>query len=333
MRWPTFTTPSPIGVDIGSKQIKAAQVIGGKLIAAVTFPRTSAGSLPETFEMETLAKALGQDPFRGRSVVLAVPGERLLSGIMEMPPRSSGAPIDQLARQELARRNNSAVATLEVACWDLPSPARASNRTYVMAVGCAQGDSEGLLDLAESNGLDVVAMDVHAAATGRACEKLLADVGGTGAILDIGHARASLVLLHHGTLVYERSLPKCGMAVVSTPAVTGSLEHAPGAVEHNEQAAPVSPSPQDWARHMDRIAGEMRIPLSYMASQYPDAPVRRILVIGGGAAESGLAESLASKLDVEVRVVGPSQLCPIAGHLRTIVGPSLITAMGLSQYA
>ena len=159
MKWHDLTFRSPIGVDIGRRHIKAAQMTNGRISAWTCLNRIGQGGNLTPQEVRRLVEAIRCGPFRGRSVALAIAPEKLLTGILELPPRSSGAPVDQLAMSELARRHGADVQSMEMSCWDLPSPARAANRTYVMAVACAHVDANSLLDVVEGAGLDVLTVE------------------------------------------------------------------------------------------------------------------------------------------------------------------------------
>jgi len=207
---------------------------------------------------------------------------------------------------------------MEMACWDLPTPARAANCTYMMAVACKHADSTSLLDLFEAKGFSVQAIDVQAAAVARVCGPMLRDLGGTGAILDVGHDASRLVLMYQGIVVYERNLPKCGLGVIQA-----TCEPAAAATGHEDAQT----------RLFETMAGEMNIPLSYIVNQYPQAAVRRLLLIGGGARLDGLESFLANRLGIEVRAVTGCDCAESAPSAMEQAPPSLVTAIGLSQYA
>ncbi len=353
MRWPKIAARTIIGVDIGSRYVKAAQVVGQR-ISAVWFPRASSEGPVEAFEIRHLAEALQEGGLRGKSLVLAAPRKELLAGIMELPPRASGAPIDQLARSELARRHNADMNALEMACWDLPSPARAANRTYVMAVACPQASADNLLDTVEAEGLSAEAMDVHARAISRACMPLLSDVDQTAAILDVGWTSSRLVLLYCGTVVYERDLARSGVIALTrlaAPQRDGDTEEAervlftrgieepapagktPGPAQAQPAGTPTHSVASPLAAQLGNMAGEVRTSLAYLVGQYPDSPVSRLLLVGGGACIPGLQQLLAEKLQLDVRVVNPSDLGQCSGQAGGAYGPSLISAIGLAQYS
>jgi type IV pilus assembly protein PilM len=328
-------------VDIGRRNIKAAQMTNGRLSAWTCLNRNGQTGTLTPQEVRRLVDAIRCGPFRGRSVVLAVAPETLLTGILELPPRSSGAPVDQLAMSELARRHGADVQSMEMSCWDLPSPARAANRTYVMAVACAHADADRLLDVVEGEGLDVLTVETHAIAVARACGWMLKDLSGTGAILDVGWASSQLVLMYQGVVVYQRNLVKCGV-----DALAKALATDPQADAAHVESLLAGEGLESWlatdregsraatSAYLEAMATELRIPLSYLANQYPDAGVKRLLLIGGGARIQGLAAFLNRSLALDVRIVKAGDLGQCDAQAEgSGGGPSLAVAVGLAQYS
>lgn len=339
----------PIGIDVAHRQIRATQMgrtTGGwRVEAAATFPRVAPAATIDRAEVEELRSLLNSQGFKGNSIVLAVPADKLLTGILEMPPRASGAPIEQLARAELARMHKCEAVGFEMACWDLPAPARATNSTFVMAAACTHADANELLDVFEHEGFTVKGLDIQASAAARACHPLLEDVSGIAAILDMGWASARLALLYQDVIVYERNLPKSGMASV-VQALVPDFDAKMGVSE--QLLAIISTDKPDTAdaqvrtedpkvraaldAHFEVILQEMRIPLSYVANQYPDAGLDRLLLIGCGAELTGLEAHLAAKLDCPVQAVKPSDLGDAPQDVNRNYGACLTVAVGLSEF-
>lgn len=327
-------TSDPIGIDVGHRHVKLAQLRRGRLAAWACLNRDGTGHSLDTAEIRRIAETIRCGHFSGRQVVLAVPPERLLTGILELPPRSSGAPVDQLAKSELARRHEKTVQEIEACAWDLPSPARAANRTYMMAVACAHREAEAMIGAFEGAGLQVQSIETQATAVARACGAMFDDLGGTGAILDIGWTSAQLVMMYQGIVVYHRNLLKCGLEVLAgaisrQQGTTGEMVEQWLSCEDPQAALP----PAALAAGLESVATELRIPLSYLANQYPDAHVRRLLLVGGGASAAGLGSQLGKALSLEARVVRAGDLCSCDFHAETVGGgPLLAVAIGLAQY-
>jgi len=340
---------APIGLDVGGRNVKAVQLsrslVGWRIEAAASIPRAEPGCDITRQEVRRVCEVLDKGPFRGRHIVLAAPSEKLLTGIMGLPPRTSGAPIEQIARLELSRMHNCAPEAFEMACWDLPAPDRAGEATYVMAAACPHAEANALLDVFEAEGLEVQGLEVHASAAARACRPLLEDISGIAAILDLGWSLERLVLLYQGVVVYERKRAKGGIEpLVTTLAADLKLgpEHAERLLmggglgpPQSRQGPPEEAAAkvrQAAAHHFDRMIEEMRMPLSYVSNQYPDAPMRRLLLIGGGAEIPALADYVEAKLGFEVRKVVLTDLAKCPQKLAGVQGAALAVAVGLGQF-
>jgi len=346
MKLPGRASHGPIGVDVGARRIKAAQFgrspAGWQIEAALSVPRAPADSALGAEEVRRLRGLLEEKAFRGNAIVLAVPHEKLLTGIMELPPEDSGAPIDLLAHSELARMHACRPEDLEMASWRLPAPARAANTTFVMGVACRHADADELLDLFEAEGFDVEGLQTQAQAVARACRPLLADIRGIAGILDIGWNSARLALLFQGVVVYERNLPTSGLNVLAA-SLTDQFGLSAAKVE-KMLSGPASSGRRTSRRrggaeaidaavadHLQAMVREMRIPLSYLANQYPDAAMERLLLVGGGARLGGRGEHLAGALETEVRIVMPSDVARCPASLDKEHGPALAAAVGLGR--
>ncbi len=236
MRWSGGTKRGPIGLDVGNRAIKAVQLSrGGRggITAAMTIPRQAESGPLEVDELLRLAQVLERQGFEGSNVVLAAPGESLLVGTLSLPPRHSGAPVDQIARAELARLHRHDPMSFELVHWELPpatsgasgAAASKSGTTSVMAAACPHKDSETLLDLFEAADLQVVGIDVPWLALARACSPMLsanvAKEQHTGdesqqpapisAILDIGWRTARVIVLRSEVILFERVLTDGGL--------------------------------------------------------------------------------------------------------------------------
>ena len=147
------TKRTPIGLDVGSRLIKAVQLEpapagsgarGMRVAAAVVVPRAvlmppeprrvandvpgadrakplgSGSSVPSAQELAGLPEVLERAGFSGRRVVLAAPSGGLMTSVLELPARAGAAPARQIARMELARAHRCTPDAFEMGYWDLP---------------------------------------------------------------------------------------------------------------------------------------------------------------------------------------------------------------------
>jgi Tfp pilus assembly PilM family ATPase len=380
-------TRSAIGIDVGARAVKAVQFgrdrfgSGEWRVAAVAeVPRDEVsqqanvtapvagqpGAQPgraahalTPVEVRRLMGTLERQGFAGHGVVLAVPNERVLSSLLELPPRSSQAPLEQIARMEVARAHRFAPDAFEMGCWDLPAAARATKQTPVMAVACTHADAAMLMDPFEAEGMDVCALDVKAAALARACRPLLnTEAGGIVGIVDLGWSAATLSLMHRGVAIYGRTLGDSGICKLyhtlatrlgleievidylladSGIAGTDAGHAAQGAVASATTGIRKAKAATDAAgliaAHFEAAVHELQVSLTYAQHQYPDTPLSRLLVVGGGGCIRGVTEHLRRTLGIEARAAAPADLalCPPA-VAEKCASPSLTAALGLAQF-
>ena len=376
-------TRSPIGIDVGARTVKAVQLGrerfghgAWRVAAAAEVPRNDAAApsadapgaaaakLPSGLsagEVRRLMGTLERQGFAGTDVVLAVPNDKVVSSLLELPPRSSQAPLEQIARMEIARAHRLAPDSFEMGCWDLPAAARATKQTPVMAVACTHADAAAVLDPFEAEGLHVRALDVRPAALARACAPLLrADAAGITGIVDLGWSAATLSLMHRGVAIYGRTLGDSGIGklyltlaarlgletdVIDYLLADSGLGGAAGATASQRDggtpaAAPAPATPRAKAAtdaagliaaHFEAAVHELRVSLSYAQHQYPDTPLSRLLVVGGGGCIRGVTEHLHRSLGISARAASPADLAACSPAVAGQCGsPALTAALGLA---
>lgn len=338
----------PIGLDIGLKSLAAFQVrwAGGRAIAAaaVIVDRHHAKDHApfSADEAEQLEQVLYRQGFHGREIVLAVPDQHLLSGVLELPPRASGAPLEQIARMEIARAHKRDPASFEMACWDIPPPARGGEFTYVMASACTHEASIPLLDTLESTGFRVTALDTRPWALTRACGPRLAPTG-LSAVLDAGESGALMTVVHKGVPVYERLMPEAGLRRLRAR-IQSELSLEPEVADYVLSAAmralagPASGSGRSVEQqagnlleeHIHGLLTEVQNAVEYIAHRYATR-VENLLLTGSAAGARGLVERLGSGLNLSASVVTPAELMECPPALQGACGtPRLAAALGLA---
>ncbi len=347
-----ITRPSRtvIGVDVGRRTIKAAQLAmsesGYQVSALSMLPRPEPGKELSRADAAALRKILGRQGFRGRRIVIAAPEERLVRAALELPSKVAGAPIGQIVRMELSRLHNIAPDSFEMAYWEWRTPDGAKPVTQTLAIGCPHEAANGVLDLFEAEGFDVVALDARSAAMGRACEPLLLPAPQITAIADLGWHSTSVLFVCGRSLLYERLLERTSMAEL-----TGKLAEVFGiTVEAAQQVVGtvgltadqpidgVDRETQDAVSkhlrsHFERLLDELRAPFSYVNRQFPGEGVKRLLLIGGSAAVPQLASYVAGQLKLDVRVAAPSDLVSSPVELLAKAGnPAMTIAIGLARF-
>lgn len=346
---------SAIGVDVGGRSIKALQLSEGadgwQVQATASFARTTFDAPLGRVELNRLADVLVRRSFHGNKIVLAAPPDKLVTGAMELPARISGAALNAAARTEFGRAFKCNLDAAEMTFWDLPAPARASKTTHVMAIACAHADSEELIDLCADSELDLVGIDVRSWAMARGCGPE-AHADGVIILLELGWNNAVLVMLHGGIVVYERAIAEGGIKhlestlaselriapqitqyVLRGPGIRTDAKGAPAAAEGAWEIAPdlLEEVRGVIAAHFDKVSQELLASISYTTHQYPDAPVAKLLLLGGGAMIPGVPEYMRI-LGFECVVATPLAGASCAPEVAQECDAGLTTAAGLAQF-
>lgn len=240
---------SPIGLDVGSRWIKAVQVARGRqgveIVAAAKVRRFVGSPEIDRAEADALLGVLNRQGFEGSRVVLAAPHEHLIRQGFDLPPRESGAPVGMLARAEMARVGRCAPDAMEMCWWETPAWARLGRGSggpgdAANAGGAATGGGAGsagapvyaiamphaaavaMMDALEECGLRVIAIDAPTTAAFRAVERSngRAEEGGApavsngGVLVELGWSTVCVSAFAGGVPVYERLLDDEGFGRV-----------------------------------------------------------------------------------------------------------------------
>ncbi len=348
MRLLPVTKHTPIGLDVTPRRIHAMQLqrrSGGWRVGAVmSTPREQSTLTPEAEELDRVRGALPRHGFVGHRIVAAVPTGLVMSAVLELPPRESGAPIEVIATGELSRIHQRDPLEVSAGCWDLPKPARAG--VPVMAVGCSHHDANEFLDTVESTGLSVVALDTRMLATARAVSVMLSDPGRISAVCDLGWSSTRLFVMHQGVVVYERRLTEYGIKGIHE-AITGRSgvddevaemlvgQVGMGAASTDELGALAEQTNVSsmLSSMGDKLIPEISASFSYAEHRYPDATARELIMVGDGATVPGLNEQIIEGIGCETRIFRPTSWAGNGGGLNALSeSPTMAAAMGLAMF-
>ncbi len=311
-----------IGLDVSGRWMKAAQRgAAGPVLARVC--RKKPGAAFDKADATALAGVLDRSGFQGRRAVLLAPRGALLSATLELPPRSSGAPIEQLARMEVARTHKCEPDSFELGLWDLPAPGREDGQTHVFAAALPVSQAEEIITAFEGTGLEIIAIDIPACALARGTS------GGTApdAIVDVGWDGAMLVVMHQGVVVYERMIEEGALSRLFEAAQTRTGMTAdvvepvllrPTVAERADVLGTLlEPLRVVASEYQEGLAEEIGRSLAYVGHRYNAWSLRRLAVCGDGAAMQGLSEKLGTGLNAEC-VAGAGGDASSAAHLACI---------------
>jgi Tfp pilus assembly PilM family ATPase len=346
MDWPASAKRSAIGLDIGSHSLKAAQLVRRsgqwKLESAISLARTNPDAALSVADLSRFRDVLDRRGFVGRDVIIAVPPPLLMSTIMELPARTPGIPLEQIARAEFARVHELDASTLTISTWDLPAPARASKATYMMGAGAVSESLEAHLAMIEDAGFRVTAVDDPASAAARTCTRP-AKPGGLTAVLDWGWSSVNLIILQRGLILYVRRLAEAGLSTLRTACIQSlddnaelvdlALTHPALGSQIGDELAGLAEVNDALSSHLSDLCREIQQAIGYVSHQYSDASDTSMVLTGGGALITGAADRIASLTGLDGRTGRPAvddggEKTPADERLL----PVITTAVGLAGF-
>jgi len=327
-----FSRCAPIGLDIGGCSIKAVQCRrAGRAFVPFTsarFARINNGVPIDANELTTIAAVLKRRGFVGREVVVSAWADKLKSAPLELPAKGQNVPIDRLARAEFSRLHKVDLESSEFSYWETPTAIRQGRATSLVSVAYAHADADQQTALYESAGLRISAIDTHGSSLVRACSAFV-EPKRASAILDIGWTGAVLVLIRGSAVAYERRIPDLALSKIHEDLeeeMELSFQEALTALFDSSGERPPAVT-ELLGDYFNLIAQELTKTFSYARHQYPESPVERVILAGGGADFPDAAKQLEAHCGVEtVRVAW-------SGANKAVEAPAMASAFGLSQFA
>lgn len=314
---------SSVGLDIDGRWIRAAQLIRGagrwKLHAAMQLEREDPAAPLTPSDAAAVAGALERQGFVPAPLVLSAPREACIAAVLELPPRSSGAPLRQIARAELSRTVRVDPAAMECELWDVPGIGRATETSPAMVVALPHASGELMAGIF-SGVSDVAAIDARMCALARASSTWL-PAAGIGAIVDVGWHSSSITVLIGTTPIFDRTLEHASLSHLhaSIAKKVGAEAVVPLMQPSAWQDAEFLPLHQQvrpcFTAFLDSMATELSRSLTYIAHRMQQAPLGAVLV--SGPEVPGLCERIEKTLGQPVRALTPAdavEIGPSCGH-------------------
>lgn len=315
---------SPIGIDVGASCVKAAQLQrtrrGWRVTALAAFDRIERTDLPSAPEIDRLSEVLDRAGFAGADVVVGAPRSRLRSAVLDLPPRKSGAPLEQICQAEVSRMFRMTPGSYEMHAWEIPSLSSRSQLTQMAASALAWDDGAALASAFEAAGLRVAAIDLAPEALARACAPAMHDLPELSILIDLGDGGLDLVVFRGGDAVYQRRLEPFGIgwaiaAVARKLAVSergaGSLVRRIGFATPpgpGTDATVVSRTRAVLREQIQSILSEVLSSVSYALDRFPGESVTALRLVGGGARMPGLADYIGEVSGLNVACLSPSSV-------------------------
>jgi Tfp pilus assembly PilM family ATPase len=341
-----------IGVDVGDRWMIASQLVsrGGAraaMGASVRLPRTATGALTSQ-EAMLLGQTIAHAGFTGSRIALVAPDAALLPAVLELPPRTSKAPIEQLARIEVARIHRREPDGFDLATWDLPATDRTRGVTHAMALALPTEAGDVAATAFDVTGADVVAIEPRACALARCGAAASGGVPGLYGVVDVGWSATTLVLVHvtgdtPASVVYERRMQEVqlgGCIERLRQAIGVDTDVAEAAMRRSEEEmreAKLAELYRTIRRFQtelsDALVPEVQRSFVYAMQRYPAIPMAGVWLTGEGACVRGVRARLSSALALDVALMTPATVTQVDERSPLARDAMLMTSLGLAAFA
>ena len=321
-----FKKKAYVGVDLGTKSIKVAQV--EKTGDHWTVTRHSEVPTPVdaikdgvVVNVDAVGEALRQAMKAARisatSSIIGVAGGSVIVRtvrIQKMPETTLRKSIRFEAGRYVPSSVEDSFIEFEI-LGDAPE-----NHMDVLIVAAPREIVKSRIDACAKAGLEVEIVDIEAFAMYRALVE--SEISSeyeelTVALVDIGATSTNVSVISKGVFAMTRSIPQAGDTLTQALENYFKLDHSDaedGKSQLDLRALIDSEGPVDnpplrvLQPHVDDLIREIRRSLNYYQSQQTDQgepnPVTKLIVSGGGARLTGIAEYMQHKLDIDTATVG-----------------------------
>jgi Tfp pilus assembly PilM family ATPase len=316
-----------IGVDLGTRTVNACQRNGqGWRTMTMIRDRSDAYTAEE---IGTIVRALARHGMAGTQVAVSLPHAKLLIARAPTPKENSGAPVEEIARQELGRSNGVEGEQLISLSWSARSRRSRGELDERQVMGCIASVVDEIHDGFAAHGMDVDSIEPGVIAAARGGFNAVGLSGQDGLLVDLGWSSARLVAVSGSRLVYMRQIADFGMGRLAAQValacslseqhawVIGGLMARPGGCEAVIEARRVVISVV--SRFADGLMLEIERGAAFARERYGVNTDQGVVLSGGGG--MGL-------LGDTLRTISDGQLMPASGQGTT---PELAAARGLAM--
>ena len=343
-------TPTLIGLDIGSSSVKLVELAetgGGTLrlerYAIEPLPRGAVvdGNIDKIDVVaEAVKRAWRRSGARVKNVAMALPASAVITKRISLP---GSLREDELEMQVESEANQYIPFALDEVSLDfqvLGAIPNAPDDVEVLIAASRKEKVEDRMAVAQAAGLKAVVVDVESYAMRGAVDRLIEQLPNRGegqviAIFYLGANSTALTVIHDGEAIYEREQPFGGQQL------TGDIARAYGVpIEEAEQKKRSGDLPANYEADvlrpfMDTAVIELTRALQFFFTSTPYNRVDQIMLSGGSAVLTGLAESLMERAQVPTSVISPFKGMEVAAGVREkqlrLDAPALLTPCGLAM--
>ncbi len=335
-----------VGLDIGSRTIKAAEAVevkGGWALKSFGSVDLAPGAIEEgvvkdpQVVADTIGELFGLYNIKQSNVAISIGGYSVIVKnitVQNMPEEQLYESINFEAEQYIPFDINDVNLDFHILGETEHNP----NQMNVLLVAAKKDMINDYVNVMDMAGLNLCIIDIDAFALQNIYDLNYADVKENVALIDIGAGKTSLNILKNHVSVFMRDVSlgcnqinqkiaqmlNCSMAEAEDLKLSGNSEQISAADLKQIESSVVS----DWCN-------EIRRALDFFYSTNPDDTIKHIMLSGGGANIKEFREELAIQTSAEVKTIDPFQAFDtrkynIDSDYLEKISPQAAIAMGLA---
>jgi type IV pilus assembly protein PilM len=329
-------------LDIGTNAVRVVQLarsgqdswtLQNYGYAPVDMKTTSSDSQEARHRLgEVIMTAIGQSGIKDRDVAIGLPSQKTFTTVIDVPQMSE-AELKSTIKYQIDQYIPMALDDAKVDWKLLGQSLHDPKQQEVLIASTAKSYSEDRLELIESLGLNVIALEPDPIAMIRSL--LPANVQDARMIVDMGELATDIAITYNNTPRLVRTVP-IGISSLVKAAVTNlnikdeqarqfilKFGLAPDRLEGQVYRAVEGV--------LENFASELTKSIKFFQTRYPNIPLGGLLLSGYATSIPRLSEYVSGKVEVQAVAANPWQkvkvsqsdqqkLLPIAHEFATVVG-------------
>ncbi len=298
-------------IDIGTTAIRVVELKGGAQKALVKY-----GSMPVDIRIaqsdapadkrklaDAVAKLLAQANITTKDVVVGIPSSKMFATVVDFP-KLADAELKKTIEYQADVHIPMSKEEAKIDWAILGASPSGADKTEVLIASVSNQYAENRLEMLESLGLNVVAIEPDALALSRSLLKK--DTPGANLVLDIGAQATDLVIVLDQSPRLIRSIPTGGQAFVKAAVQNLNIDEKQAiqfvykfGLNQDKMEGQVARAIDST---VDSIIVEVQKSIKFFTTRYAGVNIEKIVVSGGASTLPGFPLHVANKLGIQVEI-------------------------------
>jgi len=343
-------TPPLIGLDIGSSSIKIVELSEGasgvlrlERYAIEPLPRGAVvdGNVDKIdIVSDAVRRAWRRSGTRIKNVSMALPASAVITKRIALPANLREEELEMQVESEANQYIPFALDEVSLDFQVLGPIPNAPDDVEVLIAASRKEKVEDRMAVALAAGLKPVVVDVESYASRAALTRLIEQLpnGGEGlviAVFYVGANTTGVTVMHEGEAIYEREQPFGGQQLTGDIARTYGIPSEEAEQKKRSGDLPANFESDVLKPFIETAATEITRALQFFFTSTPYTRVDQIMLAGGSAVLTGLADALMERAQVPTSVISPFKGMEVGSGVREkqlrLDAPALLTPCGLAM--